>query len=153
LFIDYRHFDAKDITPRYEFGFGLSYTTFEYSDLSINAVEGGQDLDSQLEANWAAGKPGPQVVGASTALWLHRPAFNITFRVQNTGRVAGTEVRHLSCAWVLYRFDVLKWGTRADSTGIFALPCSRWRASICPSRLHGLGAAAVHVANCHDHPL
>ncbi|KAL1849160.1 hypothetical protein Daus18300_013365 [Diaporthe australafricana] len=28
LFIDYRHFDAKNITPQYEFGYGLSYTTF-----------------------------------------------------------------------------------------------------------------------------
>jgi beta-glucosidase len=35
LFIDYRHFDQASITPRYEFGFGLSYTTFKYSALSI----------------------------------------------------------------------------------------------------------------------
>ncbi|KAL2812696.1 hypothetical protein BJX63DRAFT_432398 [Aspergillus granulosus] len=28
LLIDYHHFDANDITPLYEFGFGLSYTTF-----------------------------------------------------------------------------------------------------------------------------
>jgi beta-glucosidase len=27
LFIDYRHFDQAGITPRFEFGFGLSYTT------------------------------------------------------------------------------------------------------------------------------
>jgi beta-glucosidase len=27
LNIDYRHFDTNDITPRFEFGFGLSYTT------------------------------------------------------------------------------------------------------------------------------
>jgi hypothetical protein len=33
IFIDYRHFDANKITPRYEFGFGLSYTTFSYSNL------------------------------------------------------------------------------------------------------------------------
>ncbi|KAI4261674.1 MAG: hypothetical protein L6R42_003127 [Xanthoria sp. 1 TBL-2021] len=35
LYIDYRHFDKHDITPRYEFGFGLSYTTFEFSNLSL----------------------------------------------------------------------------------------------------------------------
>ncbi|GIJ86472.1 hypothetical protein Asppvi_005361 [Aspergillus pseudoviridinutans] len=29
LLIDYRHFDANDITPLYEFGFGLSYTSFD----------------------------------------------------------------------------------------------------------------------------
>jgi hypothetical protein len=28
LLVDYRAFDAKNITPRYEFGYGLSYTTF-----------------------------------------------------------------------------------------------------------------------------
>lgn len=35
VFIDYRHYDEADIEPIYEFGFGLSYTTFEYSDLVI----------------------------------------------------------------------------------------------------------------------
>ncbi|PQE12947.1 beta-glucosidase 1 precursor protein [Rutstroemia sp. NJR-2017a BBW] len=35
VFIDYRGFDAQNVTPIYEFGFGLSYTTFEYSDLTV----------------------------------------------------------------------------------------------------------------------
>ncbi|KAH8793865.1 beta-glucosidase 1 precursor [Hyaloscypha finlandica] len=34
-FIDYRAFEAQNITPIYEFGFGLSYTTFEYSNLQV----------------------------------------------------------------------------------------------------------------------
>lgn len=38
LLIDYRAFDALDITPLYEFGFGLSYTTFNYLDLVITPV-------------------------------------------------------------------------------------------------------------------
>ncbi|KAL1633263.1 hypothetical protein SLS58_011173 [Diplodia intermedia] len=35
VFIDYRGFDKRNVTPIYEFGFGLSYTTFAYSDLQI----------------------------------------------------------------------------------------------------------------------
>jgi beta-glucosidase len=35
ILIDYRWLDSKNITPTYEFGFGLSYTTFEYSNLTI----------------------------------------------------------------------------------------------------------------------
>jgi len=35
LFLDYRHFDAASIAPRYAFGFGLSYTTFTYSALAV----------------------------------------------------------------------------------------------------------------------
>ncbi|KAL8950562.1 MAG: hypothetical protein Q9222_003416 [Ikaeria aurantiellina] len=35
LYIDYRHYDKEDITPRYEFGFGLSYTTFEFSNVTV----------------------------------------------------------------------------------------------------------------------
>ncbi|KAM3439412.1 hypothetical protein MY4824_002687 [Beauveria thailandica] len=36
-YLDYRAFDAKNITPRFEFGYGLSYTTFNYSSLFISA--------------------------------------------------------------------------------------------------------------------
>lgn len=35
LYIDYRYFDKNGLTPRYEFGYGLSYSKFEMSDLEI----------------------------------------------------------------------------------------------------------------------
>ncbi|KAI9803735.1 MAG: hypothetical protein M1833_000647 [Piccolia ochrophora] len=41
VFIDYRAFDRAEKTPIYEFGFGLSYTSFEYSDLKVTKIEAG----------------------------------------------------------------------------------------------------------------
>lgn len=35
VFIDYRYFDKTNATPIFEFGFGLSYTTFEFSNLQV----------------------------------------------------------------------------------------------------------------------
>ena len=40
VFIDYRSLDKNNITPVYEFGYGLSYTTFSYSNLQVTHVLG-----------------------------------------------------------------------------------------------------------------
>jgi len=36
VFIGYRHYDRQGITPMFPFGFGLSYTSFELSDLAVD---------------------------------------------------------------------------------------------------------------------
>ncbi|TDZ33593.1 putative beta-glucosidase E [Colletotrichum spinosum] len=39
LYIDYRHFDKNGIEPRFEFGFGKSYTTFDFSNVIVEGVK------------------------------------------------------------------------------------------------------------------
>ncbi|KAG5731650.1 putative beta-glucosidase L [Termitomyces sp. T112] len=97
LLIGYRGFDAHNITPRFEFGFGLSYTKFEYSNLHITKISSSSlsPTERAQEQNWDRGDSSSTGIGSSTALWLHLPAFRVTFDVKNTGSVAGGEIPQL----------------------------------------------------------
>jgi beta-glucosidase len=49
IFAGYRWFDAQKIKPLFSFGFGLSYTKFEYSGLKVeSAKDGGLDASFRL---------------------------------------------------------------------------------------------------------
>ncbi|PPQ63349.1 hypothetical protein CVT24_006722 [Panaeolus cyanescens] len=48
LLIDYRYMEANNIVPRFEFGFGLSYTTFAYSSLAVAASGDGYKITFSL---------------------------------------------------------------------------------------------------------
>ena len=86
LMIDYRHFDAQKITPRYEFGFGLSYTTFKVSNLIVEKV---------FERGQITARPPPLLIqpGGNPALW--DVLFHATVTVSNTGSVPGQAVPQL----------------------------------------------------------
>jgi beta-glucosidase len=66
IFIGYRYYDTRKLIPLFPFGFGLSYTTFIYSDLEVSATTI-KDTES----------------------------VTVKVKVKNTGRVAGKEVVQL----------------------------------------------------------
>ncbi|KAF7596190.1 hypothetical protein BBP40_002720 [Aspergillus hancockii] len=85
VYIDYKAFEATNITPRYEFGYGLTYTTFSYSDLKIST-------HSNVATSYLA--PGTAVAeGGLPSLW--DVVATVTCTVSNTGSVAAAEVAQL----------------------------------------------------------
>ena len=84
VYIDYRAFDAHNVTPRYEFGFGLSYTTFSYSKLAISIVKGA------LTGTYPTGAIQE---GGQVDLWSN--IASVSAVIKNTGSVTGAEVAQL----------------------------------------------------------
>lgn len=58
-----------DFSPEFEFGFGLSYTTFEYSDLTIssNQFRGDEELHISIKVTNTGRRPGKEVVQLYTS--------------------------------------------------------------------------------------
>lgn len=65
--VGYRWYETKNIPVQYEFGYGLSYTNFEYSDLKI------EKLSNEAKGPFDA-------------------MYNVSLSVENTGKVAGSEI-------------------------------------------------------------
>jgi beta-glucosidase len=68
LDIDYRHFLARNITPRFEFGFGLSYTEFNFTNLDIEEIDQSENLQKWAEEEQAV-RHKNRTVGGFMANW------------------------------------------------------------------------------------
>ena len=71
IYVGYRYYDTKNVEPAFPFGFGLSYTTFEYSDLKV--------MRSPVQSMMSEPRHG----------------YMVTAQVKNTGTRTGAEVVQL----------------------------------------------------------
>lgn len=108
VYLDYRAFDARKVTPRFEFGFGLSYTSFVFSSLVL--------------------RPEPSLrpsAGNGADLW--DTLAEVEVRLTNDGAVAGAEVAQLYLGIPggppkqLRGFDKVSLGPGQSATARFAL--------------------------------
>ncbi|KAF7342570.1 Glycoside hydrolase family 3 protein [Mycena sanguinolenta] len=90
--------------PRFEFGFGLSYTKFAYSEFTISASDSAAVETittsaiatvsaSDFVTRTAASSSPTQTVGEPAT--LYEGIISVSFRIQNTGTLAGNEVPQL----------------------------------------------------------
>jgi len=54
LYVGYRYYDTKNVEPAFPFGFGLSYTSFEYSDLKVVSTGKNSSARSFQTNSWPA---------------------------------------------------------------------------------------------------
>ncbi|HUM44639.1 MAG TPA: glycoside hydrolase family 3 C-terminal domain-containing protein, partial [Fervidobacterium sp.] len=66
VFVGYRYYDKKEIEPLFPFGYGLSYTTFEYTDIIVDKKE-----------------------------ITDKETIEVKVKVKNTGKVKGKEIVQL----------------------------------------------------------
>jgi len=66
IFVGYRWYEHEKIQPLFPFGYGLSYTTFKYSNLKLSAKNLAGD-----------------------------ESLHLSFTIKNTGNVAGAEIAQL----------------------------------------------------------
>jgi beta-glucosidase len=63
IFVGYRYYDQKGVEPLFPFGFGLSYTTFAYSDLVLpEQVAPGEEVEVSLTVTNTGEVTGKEVV-------------------------------------------------------------------------------------------
>jgi len=64
IYVGYRYFDTKKVEPLFPFGYGLSYTKFDYSDLKISPAEtsSGKPVEVSLRVRNSGSRAGAEVV-------------------------------------------------------------------------------------------
>ena len=113
VFVGYRGYEKNGVQPAYPFGHGLTYTTFEYSDITVKPSRGGYDLtftlsntgqyDAAEVAQVYVGEVNPTVLRPSKELKAYKKVF------VKAGESVQVDVHLPKSAFAFYDVDSHDW--------------------------------------------
>ncbi|NLF31918.1 MAG: hypothetical protein GX591_13645 [Planctomycetes bacterium] len=115
VFVGYRYYDTAGVEPLYPFGFGLSYTRFELSDLAVDAetldLDAGGDLAVSVRVANTGSRRGKEVV----QLYLASPGGPVRRPDKELKRFAKVDLAPGAAATVRFTLgapDLAHWDAR-----------------------------------------
>ena len=113
VFMGYRGYEKNGVKPAYPFGHGLTYTTFEYSDLTAKPVKGGVEVSFTLTntGNYDASEVAQVYVGEVNPT-VPRPAKELKGYKKvfiKAGESAQVKVLLPKSAFAFYNVEVHDW--------------------------------------------
>ena len=133
VFVGYRYYDTKEMPVRYPFGYGLSYTTFEYKDLQLSAdkIKDTDKLKVRLKVKNTGNRAGKEIVqlyvadktgAASRPVKELKNFVKVELQPQEEKTVE-MELDKRSFAW--YNTDIHDWYAASGEYEILAAASSR----------------------------
>ncbi len=104
IFVGYRHFDKYNIKPLFPFGYGLSYTDFEYKNLEVEPMGGSGS--GNYEVTFELANVGKREGVEIAQLYVHDPGTTTPVPVKELKRFARVSLKAGESTTV--RFEVLR---------------------------------------------
>ncbi len=102
IFVGYRHFESANIKTAYPFGYGLSYTSFEYSKLKVNKTTTGYTIQCIVKNTGdIAGKDVAQLYISAPQTGLVKPLRELK-GFQKTKLLKPGETQTLSLSHIIF---------------------------------------------------
>jgi beta-glucosidase len=103
IYVGYRYYDTKSVDPQFPFGFGLSYTTFQYSELKITPekLASDQPVAVSVDVRNTGSRPGAEVV----QLYVHDGHSKIDRPIHELKGFARVELKPGETKTVQFKLD------------------------------------------------